>query len=186
MTVWFTSDTHYGHRNVIEYSNRPYSSVEEMDEAMVANWNSIVRPGDSVYHLGDFAFHRPARAAEIAKSLNGQKFLIWGNHDKALRRHPEFCSQWIWCRDLDSISVGDQKVILCHYAMLTWKESHRGSWQLHGHSHGTLPEDPHSLRIDVGVDPRGYFPISFEDVREIMSKKDYRPVDRHGKEGDER
>lgn len=180
MTVWFTSDTHYGHSRVIEYSNRPFSSVEEMDEAMAQNWNSVVRPGDLVYHLGDFSFHRPEQSIRIAKRLMGQKYLILGNHDKRLRTEPEFLGQFIWAKDLHQIEVDGQKVILCHYAMLTWNQSHRGSWQLHGHSHGSLPDDPHSLRIDVGVDPRGYYPVSFEEVREIMSRKDYRPVDHHG------
>lgn len=179
--VWFTSDTHYGHANVIEYSKRPYADVEEMDEALVMNWNNVVRPGDQVYHLGDFAFCDEGRATRIAKRLMGQKFLVFGNHDKRLRRCKEFLSQWIWARDLEGITVHGQRIVLCHYAMHVWNQSHRGAWQLHGHSHGSLPVDPTKLRMDVGVDPNGYYPLSFGGVAAEMKKREYEPVDHHGK-----
>lgn len=179
-TVWFTSDTHYGHANVIQYSKRPFKDVEEMDEALIENWNEVVRPGDLVYHLGDFSFHRDfKKTSEISRRLLGQKYLIFGNHDKKLRKVKEFLSSFIAAKDLDSIKVGDQRIVLCHYAMLTWNQSHRGAWQLHGHSHGSLPESDTALRIDVGVDPRSYRPISFEEIREIMSRKVHVPVDHH-------
>jgi calcineurin-like phosphoesterase family protein len=178
--VWFTSDTHFGHARVIEYSNRPFPSVEEMDEAMILNWNAMVRPGDRVYHLGDFSFHRPERSVAIARRLMGQKYLVLGNHDKRLRNEPDFLSHWIWARDLEGIAVADQRIVLCHYAMLTWNQSHRGAWMLHGHSHGSLPRDSHSLRMDVGVDPMGYQPVSFETVRDEMASRDFRPIDHHG------
>lgn len=182
MTVWFTSDTHFGHANVIRYSDRPFDDVEEMNEIMIRNWNAIVRPGDLVYHLGDFAFTRPEQATKIAKRLMGQKYLVWGNHDKALRKDKDFMAQWIWAKDIADIKVGDQRIVLCHYAMLTWNQSHRGAWNLHGHSHGSLKEDPHSLRVDVGVDCWDYQPAMFETIRAVMETKDYLPVDHHGDE----
>jgi calcineurin-like phosphoesterase family protein len=183
--VWFTSDTHYGHARVIQYSNRPFKDVEEMDEMLILNWNRWVKPGDRVYHLGDFSFHRdPEKTCKIVDRLVGQKYLIFGNHDKAMRKVPEFVSRWIWAKDLEGIEVAGQKIVLCHYAMLTWNGSHRGAWQLHGHSHGSLPDDPHSLRMDVGVDPMGYMPINFDDLRRLMSKKEFRPVDHHGERGE--
>lgn len=182
MTVWFTSDTHYGHARVIEYSKRPFSSVEEMDERLVENWNAVVQPGDRVYHLGDFAFCPVERATEIARRLNGQKFLIFGNHDKRLRRDGKFVGSWIWGKDLEQIDVEGQRITLCHYAMRVWAKSHHGTWQLFGHSHGTMPDDPHSLQLDVGVDCWDYHPVAFETIRERMSKKEFRPVDRHGED----
>ena len=182
--VWFTSDTHFGHTNVIKYSNRPFADVDEMDEMMIKAWNERVRPGDRVYHLGDFSFHRLEKTVEILGRLAGQKYLVFGNHDKRMRKETRFTGHWLWSRDLDQIEVDDQKIVLCHYAMLTWNQSHRGSWMLHGHSHGSLPDDPHSLRMDVGVDPNGYRPINLEEVREIMSKKEFRSVDHHGSRDD--
>jgi len=74
-----------------------------------------------------------------------------------------------------------QLIILCHYPFLTWNKSHYGSWNLHGHCHGTLPDDPNSLRLDVGVDVHNFSPISFDEVSTIMSTKNFKPIDHHGK-----
>lgn len=77
---FFTSDTHYSHRNVIKYCNRPFKDEEKMNEAMIANYNSVVSPGDVVYHLGDFAFEKDRAKLEwIMSRLNGEKHIIWGN-----------------------------------------------------------------------------------------------------------
>lgn len=180
MTLWFTSDTHYGHKNVIEYSARPYSDVGEMDAAMIKNWNDVVRDDDTIYHLGDFSFHKPSRTYDILRELRGKKYLVFGNHDKLFRKKAEFMGHWVEVHKFGTeIKVDDQRIVLCHYAMLTWNQSHRGAWMLHGHSHGTLPESQTARRIDVGVDPREYRPISFDEVREIMASKQNVPVDHH-------
>jgi len=178
--IFFTSDTHFGHANVIKYSKRPFTDVDAMREAMIANWNAIVRPGDLVYHLGDFAFTPADEAVRIAKRLTGQKCLVYGNHDKRLRKDQGFGAQWAWCKDMADVKVGDQRIVLCHYAMLTWNQSHRGAWQLHGHSHGSLSPDPRSLRVDVGVDCWDYQPVAFETLKSTMGTKDFQPVDHHG------
>src|SRR5258708_12137402 len=82
MTVYFTSDTHFGHANIIRYCDRPFATVEEMDEAMIANWNAVVGRGDDVWHLGDFGWSRDAtRIRSIFHQLNGRKRLVIGNHD---------------------------------------------------------------------------------------------------------
>ena len=108
-----------------------------------------------------------------------------GNPDKRVRDDAEFLRRWIWARDLTGIDVGDQKIVLCHYAMLTWNGMHRGSWMLHGHSHGSLPSDPRARRVDVGVDAvsdgeaPNYRPISFDELVPIMMKRTFEPVDHH-------
>lgn len=180
MNIFFTSDTHYGHARVIEYSKRPFDDVNEMNEAMIANWNSVVRPGDLVYHLGDFAFTDIDKACQIASRLKGQKYLVYGNHDKRLRKDVYFNMQWLWAKDYAEIKVGDQKIILMHYAMHVWNQSHRGSWQLHGHSHGSLEQDWYKLRTDVGVDCWNYTPVHFDQIKELMEACTFKPVDHHG------
>lgn len=180
MTIWFTSDTHYGHRRVIEYAGRPFTDVDMMNNEMIRRWDERVKPGDLVYHLGDFALCEAGTATTIAKSLRGQKYIVWGNHDKGLRKDAKFVGQWIWNRDLTQIEVEGQKIILCHYAMKTWNQMHRGSWQLYGHSHGSLPDDPASLQLDVGVDCWDYAPVSFEQIKQRMAQKKFVPVDHHG------
>ena len=181
--IFFTSDQHFGHANVIKYAKRPFASVEEMDETMIANWNTVVARGDSVYVLGDFSFHKIDRTRAIFDRLNGMKFLIRGNHDKNDQIHDLF----IWSKDLFTLKVSDasadrgtQNIVLCHYAMRVWPKSHYGAYQLYGHSHGSLPDDPNARAIDVGVDAHAFTPISYDRVKEIMSKKTFVPIDHHG------
>lgn len=180
--VWFTSDTHFGHANIVKHSGRPFADVHEMDEKLVLNWNAVVRPGDLVYHVGDFALCDVEIATKIVKRLAGQKYLVCGNHDKAPRKDKGFLENWIWAKDMADITVGSQRIVLLHYAMRVWNQSHRGAWQLHGHSHGSLKEDPHLLQTDVGVDCWNQRPVSFEEITMKMAKKNYQPVDHHGRQ----
>jgi calcineurin-like phosphoesterase family protein len=188
MSSFFTSDTHWGHTNILKYANRgvdkggPFRSIEEHDEALIRNWNAVVQPTDDVFHLGDFAFMQVPETLRILRRLNGNKHLIWGNHDKKLAKDIRFAKAWTWTRDLASIEVDGQRIVLCHYAMRVWDKSHFGAWHLYGHSHGSLPDDPNSLSFDVGVDCWAYTPISFAQVAERMKTKRFVPVDRHGRD----
>jgi len=184
--IWFTSDTHYGHSRIIQYCKRPFASVEEMDEALISNWNAIVSPGDIVYHLGDFAVGG-GKAGQYLYRLNGDVKFVRGNHDnrldtlnkELLNRLPE-PADGLDIEDLREISVHGQKIVLCHYAMKIWNKNYRGAWHLYGHSHGTLPYDPNSLSLDVGVDCWNYSPVSFEQIQAAMVKKRWQPIDHHG------
>ena len=175
--IWFTADTHFGHRNIIKYTERPYSDTKEMDEALIANWNSVVGPDDDVYHLGDVALCGPDRLGKILDRLNGRIHLIVGNHeDSALALRDRF----VWVKDYFELVVEDKDahrgrrlIVLLHYAMRVWNVSHHGSWHLYGHSHGTLEDDIKSLSFDAGVDCHNYRPISYAEVKEIMSRKEW-------------
>jgi len=173
--TWFTSDTHYFHGNIIKYCNRPFSNVEEMNEALITNYNSVVKPKDTIYHLGDFGFAHIDKIKYIASRLNGNKILLYGNHDKVIRNAPKgtFDSSFNFIRDYLEINVNGQKIILCHYPMLTWNASGRGSIMLHGHAHGktNYGHIKNGKILDVGVDVHNYFPISFDDVMKIMEKR---------------
>lgn len=196
MSIMFTSDTHFGHANIIKYSKRPFlfdpsrghedsrnRDVDGMDEALIKNWNYVVTPDDTIYHIGDFAFYRDQRQTRnVLRRLNGNKILILGNHDKKLE--PETLRMFSRVHSYYELTVpdkdvGKQKIVLLHYAMRVWDKSHHGSWHLYGHSHGTLPDDPNSLSFDVGSDCHGYTPISYEQVKKIMLKKHFRPIDHH-------
>ena len=168
--IWFTSDPHFGHKGVIDYCNRPFDSVEEMDEALIKNWNDRVKKGDKIYILGDMFFGSADHAHGILKRLNGQKFLIYGNHDARLRSG-SFEKYFQWRGDLKEIKIDEQRFVLCHFAMRTWHKQHKGAIHLYGHSHGNLPEDPHSLSMDVGVDACDYAPIHLHDVLTRMALK---------------
>ena len=191
MNIYFTSDSHFGHSRIIGYTDRPFADVEEMNEKLIENWNSVVSPKDTIYHCGDFALSRPEVAISIIARLNGRKHLIFGNHDKSLRKNKEFLSYWESAQDLLESKIEDEtakdnirRITLCHYAMRIWNKSHYGSYQLYGHSHGSLADDPHSLSLDVGVDCWDYKPVDFHTIRERMSKKQWQPIDHHDGERD--
>jgi calcineurin-like phosphoesterase family protein len=169
--IWFTSDTHFGHNAIIRFSNRPFSSVEDMDETLIQRWNERVKPNDLIWHLGDFAFHKtPTQLEELFNRLNGTKCLITGNHDhNDTRRLP-----WTIIKALTTIGF-DKKlpIVLCHYGMRVWDRSHHGSLHLYGHSHNTLPGNNQSL--DVGVDCWDYRPINIDEIRGRMKTLPIRP-----------
>ena len=177
--VWFTSDPHFGHSNIIKYCERPFSNVKEMDETLVRNWNAVVQPNDHVYLLGDVCFLRPDAAKKLLSRLLGRIHLVRGNHDKE-RFLTECSGRFEWIKDYFELTHEKQKIIMSHFPFLTWNKSHHGSWSLHGHCHGNLPDDPHARRIDVGVDCHNFAPISFHEVKRIMAKKTFKPVDHHG------
>lgn len=173
--VFFTSDTHFGHAFMA--GTRAFLSIEEMDEELIANWNSRVSKGDRVYHCGDFAFHNREETLKIIRRLNGQIHLIKGNHDKMLDR---LAGEFTSYQDYKTVKIGDQRIVLFHYAMRVWDRNHYGSWALYGHSHGNLADDPNALSMDVGVDTNSLYPYSFEEVAVLMSRKTFVPVDHHG------
>lgn len=162
--TWFTGDTHFGHTNIIKYANRPFSTVEEMDEVLIENWNKKVGIHDVVYHLGDFSMKDPGL---YIKRLHGKIILILGNHDykriKPLRRYINDI------REMSTIQVGGEDITLCHYAMRVWNKSHFNTWHLYGHSHGKLP--PVGKSLDVGVDVMNYAPVNLETLKDIMEER---------------
>ena len=179
MAIFFTSDPHYGHANVIKYCNRPFKSAQEMDEEMIARHNSKVQPTDTVYFIGDIAFHQPDKTLAILNRLNGKKFLVYGNHDKGIKKTPALQAKFEKCVDYLELYVDDQFIVLSHYAMLVWNKSHHGSWMLHGHSHGNLKYPYEGKILDVGVDAHSFYPLSYAEVKTIMGKKNTQPVDHH-------
>lgn len=170
--IFFTSDEHFDHNNIITFCNRPFADVEEMKEALIKNHNEVVKPGDRVYHLGDM-FWRTFGVEEAVKAvqrLNGQHYYIYGNHDE-LFRNQALRDKFIWCRDMENLKVqGYPNIVLCHYAMRVWNGSHKGAYQLYGHTHAAMPEND-SLSFDVGVDAQNFYPISLEAVHAKMKTK---------------
>lgn len=185
--IWFVGDTHFSHGNVIKYCNRPFTDPREMNEHLVSNWNLVIGPNDTVYHVGDVAFEKdPIMLYSIISRLNGTIHLIKGNHDYQIRGRVAGLFEHIEHSGLREIAVADpdgfggyQQIVLCHYAMRVWNRSHYGAWHLFGHSHGTLPDDETSLSLDVGVDCWNYFPVSYEQIKERMKTKKFVPIDQH-------
>lgn len=201
--IYFTSDTHFGHGNIIKYCNRPFKNHWEMDEQMILNWNDLVSDDDEVYHLGDFGFGSPGYIINIMQQLKGKIYYIAGNHDKNVFKANKKIQRFEWIKDQfllkvedEEVSDGYQYLFLNHYPMLTWNHSHRGSWQLHGdypvlkfndlltwhlygHVHGGLSNKPNlknssANQMDVGVDCWEYEPISYDKVKEIITRQNLR------------
>lgn len=162
--IWFTSDTHFGHKNIIEYCNRPYRSVKGMNESLVRRWNHMVKPNDIVYHLGDVSFLRQEFTTPILEKLNGGIYLIKGNHDRNWKAK-NIIATFLECH----LNHDGQDIYMTHHPHPTWPFEAQGGWHLHGHTHGNPPHDGwQANRMDVGVDPRGYRPISIVEVKEHM------------------
>jgi len=188
VTRWFTSDTHYYHANILKYCDRPYENVWKMNEELIHNYNDVVGDNDEVYHLGDFGFAQPGKLLEIVKRLKGKKYLLLGNHDKQIRKNlKEFkyyfedISEYMEITQQDStIKEKKQKIIMCHYPILSWNKAHYGSWMLHGHCHSNIDHlNTDVRRHDVGVDGNDYRPISYDELKVIMMDREHKAVDHH-------
>lgn len=169
--IYFTSDLHLGHENVIKFANRPFKNVNEMNRTLITNYNALVRNDDTVYILGDLAFKLPVEEANrIIAGLNGKKILIKGNHD---RKYDESLFEKI--QMYDEITEYKNQFILMHYPILEWKRSHHGSIQLHGHIHSegldyNLECKKNGIRrFDVGVDANGYYPVAIKTILDFIN-----------------
>lgn len=189
MNTWFVSDTHWGHANIIKYSNRPFADVDEMNEALIKNWNAQVKQGDTVWHLGDFAFMPIKNFKSVLWRLNGNINVVLGNHDKVItQNHHELIQQGriVSIQSYAELKVGGHFIVLFHYGQRVWNKSHHGAIHLYGHSHGSLP--PFGLSVDVGVDCKEvtpeYRPVSLDEVVQYMDKRKSVVVDHHGMKDD--
>lgn len=176
--TYFTADWHLFHANIIKYCHRPFSNTGEMNQTILDNLNEKVAEDDWLYFLGDMAFVRDARLLRnwLDKLRCKHVCVLKGNHDRTTY---EVRDRFQWYKDFAEINVEGQSITLCHYAMRVWNKSHHGAWHLYGHSHGTLPDDPNSLSIDVGIDTNNYQPYEMEDIAERMKKKTFVPIDHH-------
>ena len=157
--MYFTADTHFGHGGALGLYRRPFASVAAMDAAMVANWQGVVGPADEVWHLGDFAVGRRVDAAGLLAALPGRKHLVTGNNDpQSVAALPG----WASVQPYAEIAEGGTALVLCHYALRTWRDMARGAWNLHGHSHGRLK--PLLRQADVGVDAWQFRPVTLAEI----------------------
>lgn len=178
--IFFTSDHHFGHANIIQFSKRPFKNTAEMNRGMIDRWNEKVKPTDEVYHLGDFGLTKDVELiGKILDELHGTKYLIAGNHEGAAMSNRK---KFKWIKDYHELKVKDtekengiQRIILFHYAMRVWRGDSRGNWHLYGHSHGNLPDLEDRLCFDIGVDCHDFYPLSYEEVKKIMQTKKWTP-----------
>lgn len=181
--LFFTSDTHFHHKNIIEFCNRPFGDERIMDFALISNWNKVVPKDGIVFHAGDFAMtSRIDYIESIVSQLNGKIYLTLGNHDWQNRFDRQVVRDifhqtddmfYLTVRD-EELDGGHVNFQICHYPFLYWR---RGSYMLHGHVHSgpfsTANEvvPYHSMRYDIGVDNCDFTPIPYHQLKVILTKK---------------
>ena len=170
MKLFFTADPHYYHKN-LAIIHRGFNSVEEMNELMIDNHNKKVAKYDHIYILGDFSFGTVEQTLGILNRLNGNKFLIIGNHDEKMLKSKEIVSKFGLVKDYYKLRYNGLKIILSHYPFCKWDCSHYGSLMFHGHIHKEKLDIEIKNLYNVGVDVNCYEPVSLEEILEKINYK---------------
>lgn len=169
--IYFTSDLHLGHKNIISLCQRPFASVEEMDETLISNWNRKVHRNDTVYILGDLMFRNEKPPEKYLRQLNGKKYLIIGNHDRKWIKKCDLSLYFESVENLDFISDGKRQMTICHYPMMSWPHITR-SFMVFGHIHNDTTAEYWPLiarsekMFNAGVDINRFEPVTFEEMAE--------------------
>jgi calcineurin-like phosphoesterase family protein len=187
--VFFTSDFHLFHNNVLKFDNRPFADVHEMHQALEDNWNSVVGPDDIVIYLGDLSFARKQDAhlvEGILWRLNGKIHFVMGNHDdwrvipkitrfESVQDYLEVRIAHYAARENSNTLVRTETLFCCmHYPIYSWNKAHHGSFMIHGHCHGNLHhgEDANFYVnrkvIDVGCNLHNYTPVSYLTIMDKL------------------
>lgn len=173
--LFFTSDHHFGHKNVINHCNRPYSSVEEMDEDLIKKWNEVVPKNGLVVHGGDLSMDLPKEILheKYINRLNGRiVFQIIGNHDRKLEKwyaknnnhYNSFGDRCLIIVKDDDFEYGRKKIVVNHYPELSWYHKENGTWHVFGHVHGNLIH-PNKNAVDITIDATDYYPLSYFELK---------------------
>ena len=175
--IFFTSDLHFGHEQVLELCHRPFRDIREMNRVLVEKFNAVVHPEDTVYILGDVAHRMPLpEVQKLLVGMNGHKILLSGNHDLAYDYAKSYQTEdgqmvqlFEEISDMKTIRAEKHTLVMMHYPMLSWLDSRRGSIMLHGHIHAAAGYNRENQeiglrRFDIGVDANDYAPVSLEEV----------------------
>lgn len=169
--TYFTADMHLGHANILKHCNRPFSSIEEMDETLIENWNSRVTDRDDVWIVGDFTFRTRVSAGTCLKNLKGHKHLVTGNHDKTWMKGLDLSEYFESVGEIAETKLDGRHIVLCHYPMMCWNKSQYGAYLIHGHIHNDtdlpfwdmIKDNDHML--NAGVDVNGFYPVTFDELK---------------------
>jgi calcineurin-like phosphoesterase family protein len=184
--IYFTSDLHFGHKNVINFDKRPFETTEEMDNFIINNWNKTVSNNDTVYILGDISFH--VNIEDIVNNiqqLKGNKILIKGNHDNEYYKKDIFKECFIDIKDYHEFKYNHKLFVLSHYPMLFYNHQHSNGIMCYGHVHNSIEDeyiqyfkeylkekDIPCKMINVGIMNNEYRPISIDDlIKKVEEKK---------------
>lgn len=178
----YISDLHFGHKAVIDFDPRPFSSVEEMDAVMIELWNSRVTKNDQVYILGDFAFHNEKPYSWYLKQLRGQKHLIVGNHDRKLLKDAEAMEYFVSVDYYREITDDKKRIILSHYPIAEWNGFHREAYHVYGHIHNRTDETFQYMKqydraLNAGACINNFTPCSLNEL--IRNNQRFKEANEH-------
>ena len=169
--IYYISDLHFGHRNVIEMDHRPFETIEEMDETLIRQWNDRVTEQDDVYIVGDFAYRNGYTATWYLRQLKGRKHLIIGNHDRHTIKDPKALECFASVETMKRIDDNGRTVCLCHFPVAEWNGKRRGGYHVHGHLHirrdevyAFMSRFDHAL--NAGCMINGYRPVTLDELIE--------------------
>lgn len=166
---YYISDVHFGHENAIKFDNRPFSLVEEMDMALIENWNSRITKNDQVYILGDVAFHNEKPYSWYLSQLKGQKHLIVGNHDRKLLKNEEALGYFVSVDHYLELTDEKTRLILSHYPLAEWNGLYRESYHIYGHIHAKTDATYQYMKqfdraLNAGAMINNYMPVTFKEL----------------------
>src|SRR5574343_155974 len=168
---WFVSDLHLGQERILQYDKRPFKSIQEHDLSLLNNINSVVKPNDNLYVLGDTFFYKKKNwdlAHNWLLQLKGHKFFIKGNHDyketvQLYQKHGTYLGEQ------RMIKIGEDRIVLNHFPMRSWLNSHHGTYHLYGHHHGDIDHKPHGRSMDVWIGTKNYTPLNWiVDIKPVL------------------
>lgn len=178
--LFYISDLHFGHRNVIRYDKRPFMDRDEMDWELIRRWNERVQSEDEVYIIGDFCYRSDKSPEWFLKQLQGRKHLIIGNHDEVLLSNPRAMAYFEKVDVIKSISDGERRVWLSHFPLAEWSGMHKGYWHIYGHIHARKEAAYNYMKeqeraLNAGCMINGYAPVTFEEL--IKNNKNFQICD---------
>ena len=172
--IFYISDMHFGHKNVIKFDNRPFNDVDEMDAELIRLWNSKVSADDHVYIIGDLCFRNGRQEQWYIKQLNGHKHLILGNHDVKIQSNAEAMAYFESVDQIKIIKDGEKDIVLCHFPLASWPMENHGAWHIYGHVHGNRGDGTRydaieymynkGRALNAGCMLNGFTPASFEEL----------------------
>lgn len=167
--VYYTADLHLGHANVIRFDKRPFASVEEMDQTLIENWNSRVTDRDKVYIVGDLIYRSEKPAEWYLEKLRGIKYLVIGNHDKAILENESARSYFEVIDKMMHITDGKRQICMCHFPVVEWNGYFRGYYHIFGHIHNARNRAFQVMReetraLNAGCMINQYIPVTFEEL----------------------
>lgn len=168
--IYYTSDLHLGHQNVIQHCDHPFVTADEMDEELIRRWNAVVHRNDIVYIIGDFSFRSHRSVEEYLDALKGHKHLILGNHDRSWMKKANIEGRSESVSPMHSINDAGHMVTMCHYPMMSWPGMSHNGYMVYGHIHNNTNADywpliaDRPLMLNAGVDINDFKPVTLDEM----------------------